>query len=108
MLFDLFIFGDHAIQERVLLKTLVDTIKTYPRVREKLISGSRLRLDLQPCEIKKILFMLVAHGILQLHYSDDTNDVIFQIAKSSHDETILVLQYDPYWISMNTYVNLTN
>ena len=52
--------------------------------------------------------MLVAHGILQLHYSDDTNDVIFQIAKSSHDETILVLQYDPYWISMNSYVDLTN
>ena len=42
VLFDLFIFGDHAIQERVLLKTLVDAIKNYPRVCERLISGSRM------------------------------------------------------------------
>ena len=30
VLFDLFIFGDHAIQERVLLKTLVNAIKNIP------------------------------------------------------------------------------
>ena len=52
--------------------------------------------------------MLVTHGILELHYRDDTNDVIFHIAKSSHDDTVLALQYDPYWISMNSYVDLTN
>ena len=53
------------------------------------MSGSRSRLDMQPCKIKKLLFMLVVHGLLKLHCGDDHNDVVFQVAKSSHDETVL-------------------
>ena len=30
VLFELFIFGERAIQERITLKTLVNAIKTYP------------------------------------------------------------------------------
>ena len=40
VLFVLFIFGDSVIQEKVTLKTLVNAIKSYPRVREKIILGS--------------------------------------------------------------------
>ena len=108
VLFELFIVGEQAIQERITLKTLVNAIKTYPQIRQKLIAGSRSRMDIQPWEIKKIIFMLVAHTLLQLHYNNESNDVIFQIAKSNHNETVLALQHDPYWNSMNSYIDLNN
>ena len=108
VLLDLFLFSDRALQEKISLKALVNAIKSYPRIREKIMSGSRLRLDMQPCENKKLLYMLVAHGLLKLHCGDDNNDIVFQVAKSSHDDTVLALQHDQYWINMNLYADLNN
>ena len=108
VLFELFVFGERAIQERITLKTLVKAIKTYPQNCQKLIAGSRSRMDVQLCKIKKIIFMLVAHGLLKLHYKNESNDVIFQLTKSTHNETVLAVQHDPYWTSMNSYVDLNN
>ena len=108
VLLDLFLFGDTALQEKVTLKALLNAIKSYPRIREKVMPGSRSRLDMQPCKIKKLLFMLVAHGLLKLHCGDDNNGVVFQVTKSSHNDTVLALQHNQYWIDMNLYVDLNN
>ena len=61
---------------------------------------------MDPNEIKKILFILVAHGILKLRYDKNGNEVLFQLAKLFHNDTVLALQYDPYWINMNSYDNI--
>ena len=44
VLLHLFLFGDRALQEKVTLKVLVNAIN--PRVCEKIMSGSRSRLDM--------------------------------------------------------------
>ena len=63
---------------------------------------------MDPNKIKKILFMLVVHEILKLRFDENDNEVLFQLAKSLHNDTVLVLQYNPYWINMNSYVDLDN
>ena len=37
VLLDLFLFVDRALKEKVTLKALVNAIKSYPRIREKII-----------------------------------------------------------------------
>ena len=64
----------------------------YPRVHEVLVSGSQLRLTIEPIEIKKNLFMLVSHQILKLHYDEDDKVVVFQLAKSKYNNTLLAMQ----------------
>ena len=61
---------------------------------------------MDPNEIKNVLFMLVAHGILKLQFDENGNEVTFQLAKSFHNDTVLALQYDPYWVNMSSYVDL--
>ena len=52
--------------------------------------------------------MLVVHEILKLRFDENDNEVLFQLAKSLHNDRVLVLQYNPYWINMNSYVDLDN
>ena len=106
VLLDLFVFGNHPIEGKPDLKSLVKAIKTYPGARWMIISGTRLHSEIQPIEIKKVLFMLVAHSILVLESEHSSNTVIFCLAKSNHNNSILALQHDPYWIAMNLLVNL--
>ena len=73
---DLFMFGDYSIDGKPTLKTIVKAIKSYPNVCQLLLSASRSRSD-----IKKVLFMLVAHGLLKLCYDKESNDVLFSLAK---------------------------
>ena len=106
VLLDLFVFGDPGIEGKAHLKGLVNAIKAYPRVQEKIVSSSQSRLNMEPGEIKKVLFLLVAHGILKLHYERSSKLVIFRLAKSFHDTSVLALQHDPYWIAMEALVDL--
>ena len=102
----MFVFGDPGIEGKAHLKGLVNAIKAYPRVREKTISTSRSRLKMDPGKIKKVLFLLVAHGILKLHYETSSKLVIFRLAKSFHNTSVLALQHDPYWAAMESLVDL--
>ena len=52
--------------------------------------------------------MLVIHVILKLQFDENDNEVAFQLAKSFHNDTVLALQYDPYWVNMSSYVDLDN
>ena len=67
--------------------------------------GSRSRTGIEPVESKKAIFMLVAHGFLKLRFDEETNGVVFSLAKLFHNESILALQYDAYWEAMNTLVD---
>ena len=54
------------------------------------------------------MLALVAHGLLKLRYDkEESNEVLFSLAKSYHDASILAIQYNPYWEAMNTLVDLT-
>ena len=66
IILDLFVFGDNSMTGKPTLKNLVKAIKAYTNVQQLLLSGSRSRKDAEPVEIKKALFMLVAHGLLNL------------------------------------------
>ena len=79
ILLDLFVFGDPGIDGKPHLKGLVKSIKAYPNVRAKIVSGSRSRLGMQPGEIKKLHFVLVAHGLLKLHYEPRDKHGIFAL-----------------------------
>ena len=104
---DLFVFGDYSIDGKLTLKNIVKAIKSYPNVRRLLLSASRSRSDIESGEIKKVLFMLIAHGLLKIQYDKESNDVLFSLAKSYHDASVLAIQYNPYWEAMNTLVDLT-
>ena len=88
------------------LKALVQGIKAFPNVRELIVSSSRTRRGIEPIEIKKLIFLLVAHQILSLRFEENTKKVQFRLAKSFHDQSVLALQHDPYWIAMNSLVDL--
>ena len=66
VILDLFIFGQHSMCGIPTLKNLIKVIKAYPNVQLLLLSGSRSRKDNELVEVKKVLFMLVAHGLLNL------------------------------------------
>ena len=106
VLLDLFVFGNHPIEGKPDLKALVKAIKTYPGVRQLIVSGTRSLSQIQPIEIKKVLFMLVAHCILVLKFENVSNSVVFHLAKSNHDNSMLALQHNPYWMAMKLLVNL--
>ena len=82
-------------------------IKSYLNVQKLLLSGSRSCTGIEPVEIKKVLFMLVAHGFLKLRFDEETNGVVFSLTKLFHNESILALQLDEYWEAMNTLVDFT-
>ena len=58
-------------------------------------------------KIKKIRFMLVAHGFLKLRYDKESSSVLFGLTKSFHNNSILAVQHDAYWESLNSLVDLT-
>ena len=105
VILDLFIFGENSIQEKPNLKNMVKAIKSYPNIQKLLLSGSRSHTGIEPVEIKIVIFMLVAHGFLKLRFDEETNGVVFSLAKLFHNESILALQYDAYWEAMNTLVD---
>ena len=63
---DLFMFCDYSIDGKPTLKNIVKAIKSYPNVCRLLLSASRSRSDIESGKIKKVLFMLIAHGLLKL------------------------------------------
>ena len=63
---DLFVFGDYLIDGKPILKNIVKAFKSYPNVCRLLLSVSRSRSDIESGEIKKLLFMLIAHGLLKI------------------------------------------
>ena len=99
---DLFVFGDYSIDGKQNMKNIVKAIKLYPNVYQLLLSASRSRSDMKPGKIKKVLFMLIAHGLLKICYDEDSNDVLFSLAKSYHDALVLTIRYNLYWEAMNT------
>ena len=108
LLMGIYIFGENGINGKPNLKGLVTAVKQFPDVLNLLIAGNRTRKGVKPGKIKKIPFMLVAHGIIKLHFDNEPKQVLFFLAKSFHDESILALQYDPYWNNMNSPVDLNN
>ena len=88
------------------LKALVQAIKMFPNVQVLIVSSSRSRRGIEPVEIKKVIFLLVAHGILSLRFDGNSKKVQFRLAKSFHDDSVLALQHDQNWISINSLVNL--
>ena len=104
---DLFVFGDHSIDGMPILKNVIKAMKAYPNVRQMIMSNSRSRTGIEPVEIKKVLFMLVGHGILKLRYNKEMNNIQFSLAKSNNNSSILAIQDDAYWEAMNTLVDLT-
>ena len=90
------------------MSDLVVAIKGYPRVREVIVVGARSQLDIESREVKKILFMLVAHSLLRLHYDQDDKKVVFQIGQSKFNETLLAIQCNELWQSLNGLVNIDN
>ena len=107
VLLDLFVFGYHSIDGKPTLKNVVKAMKSYPNARQLLLSTLQSRTDIEPVKIKKVLFMLVAHGILKLRYDNETNNIQFSLVKSSQNSSILAIQDDSYWEAMNTLVDLT-
>ena len=67
-------------------------IKEYPRVREVVVASARSQLDIESGEVKKILFMLVEHLLLRLHYDTEDKKVVFQIGQSKFNGTLLAIQ----------------
>ena len=55
----------------------VTAVKQFPDVRNLLIAGNWTRKGVKPGEIKKILFMLVAHGIIKLCFDNESKQVLF-------------------------------
>ena len=89
---NLFVFGDYSIDGKPNLKNIVKAIKSYPNVWQLLLTASRSRNDIESGEIKKVLFMLIGHGILKMQYDKDSNDVLFSLAKSHHNDSVLAVQ----------------
>ena len=106
VLLDLFVFGNGNLNGKPNLTALVTAFQTYPDGRRLIITGTRSTRPFQPVEIKKILFMLVAHGMLILHFEPNMKEVIFRLAKASHNASVLAIQYHPYWVAMKTLVDL--
>ena len=104
----LFIFGEHGIKGKPNLKGLVTGVKEFHNVRRLLLSGTCTIQGVETGEIKKVIFMLLAHGILKLRLDHESKQVHFFLAKSFHNESILALQYDPYWSQMNSLVDFNN
>ena len=104
---DLFVFGDYSIDGKPNLKNIVKAIKSYPNVERLLLSASRSRSDIETGEVTKVLFMLIAHGLLKIWYDKESNDILFSLAKSYCHASVLAIQYNPYWEAMNTLVDLT-
>ena len=78
VLLDLFVCGERTLNGKPNMKNLVKAMKDYPRIQEKIVADLRFRLTMDPNEIKKVLFMLVMHGILKLRYDKNENEVTFQ------------------------------
>ena len=108
VLLDLFVFGNGNINGKPNLTALVTAFQTYPDGRGLIIAGTRSTRPFQPVEIKKILFMLVAHGMLTLQFEPNMREVIFRLAKASHNASVLAIQYHPYWVAMKTLVDVSN
>ena len=106
VLLKLFMFGNTEMDGKPDLKALVQAMKVFPNIREQIVSLSRSRRGIEPVEIKKVVFLLVAHGILSLRFDANSKKVQFRLAKLFHDNSVLALQHDPYWTSMNTLVSL--
>ena len=71
-------------------------IKLFPNVQKFIVSASRAWQGIKPVEIKKVLFLLIAHGILALQFDNDSKHMLFKVAKPFHDDSVLALQYYPY------------
>ena len=108
VLLHLLVFGNGIIEGKPNLKALVTAIQAYLDSRRLLIAGTRSSRALQPVDIKKILFMLVAHGMLKLYFESDTKEVIFRLAKASHNASVLAIQYHTCWVAMKTLVDIHN
>ena len=106
VLLELFVFGNGDMDGKPDLKNRVQAIKAFPNVRQLIVSSSRTRKGIKPVKIKKFIFLLLAHGILSLRFESSSKKVQFRLAKSYHDDSVLALQHDPYWVAMNSLVNL--
>ena len=106
VLLNLFVFGNGNLNGKPNLTALVTALQTYPDCRRLIITGTRSTRPFQPVEIKKILFMLVAHGMLILHFEPNMKEVVFRLAKASHNASVFAIQYHPYWVAMKSLVDL--
>ena len=58
--------------------------------------------NLEPVNIKKILFLLIVFRIITLKYRPEENEILFNLGKSSNDNIIIALNDPKYWLNINT------
>ena len=75
------------------LPVLVEAIRTYPD-SAKLITMSRAKDGLRPDTVKRIVFGLVASGIVQLNYHVIVKKAVFSLARSGQG---LAMSIDSLW-----------
>ena len=100
MIFDLLITGDHTIDGESTFKTVLQSIINDQLVNEFLFRSNQTNLE--PVNIKKIIFLLIGFRIITLKYRPGENEILFNLGKSSNGNIIIALNDPKYWLNINT------
>ena len=83
------------------IDTVVKKIREYPN-SAMLISRSSVKGGLRPDTIKRIIFVLVTCGILQLNYHTSEKQAVFSLAHSANVVGTFALVDEHYWANIET------
>ena len=78
------------------LKTIVSLIRDFPD-STSLLTGSKAAGTPTPDIIKKILFLMLSNGIMELEFHVDLECAVFALSRCKDDMNKFALQNDEYW-----------
>ena len=68
----------------------------------KLLTNSNAKGEPSPDLIKKVLFLMIASGIMRFEYHSELKKGVFALATCGPDDSSFALQDDIYWSNNDT------
>ena len=105
LLFDIYhpraVDGITADRVPMTLKTIVDIIRKLHGAK-KLLTNSNAKGEPTPDLIKRVLFLMIASGIMRFEYHTELKKGVFALVTCGPDDSSFALQDDEYWSNIDT------
>lgn len=101
VLFDLFIEGEHVINDRRSVANVTKALRGYPNAHVHLFRRNNKRL-MSLANVNKVILVLVSSGVLSMQYNAECDDVVLGLARSVVGRDDLAIDSDEVWSFIDT------
>lgn len=97
VIFDIFVSGRNTITTPKTLDNVTNVLRDYPNINHLLFNSSQTKV--LPVMMKKVLFVLIANGVIEMVFDISSKEIHLRIAKVKNENQLAIYD-DNIWLNI--------